>query len=81
VARSSNNLGVDLAGGEITDTSATIWGFGIAQDIDAAALKLYAGFRSWDTDIRVALPEPAPAGQDVPLEHFYSVLAGGKLSY
>ena len=81
VRRSSNNLGVDLTGGEITASSATIWGIGIVQDIDPAALKLYAGFRSWDADIRVALPESAPAGQDVPLEHLYSVLAGGKLSF
>jgi len=81
VRRSSNNLGVDLTGGEITASSAAIWGFGIVQDVDPAALKLYAGFRSWDADIRVAVPETAPAGQDVPLEHFYSVLAGGKLSF
>ena len=81
VRRSSNNLGDDLSGGEISDTSSTIWGFGIVQDIDPAAMKLYAGFRSWDTDISVALPETAPAGQDVPIEQFYSVLAGGKLSF
>ena len=81
VRRSSDSLGVDLEGGEITDTSAEIWGFGIAQDVDAAALKLYAGFRYWEADIDVALPDSGTAAQNIPIEHFYSVLAGGKLSF
>ncbi len=72
-----------FAGGtsEITDTSAEIWGLGVVQDIDAAAMKLYAALRYWENDVRVATVPSAPAGQDVPLEDFVAVALGGKISF
>jgi hypothetical protein len=35
----------------VTDTELTIWGFGIAQNIDAAATALYLGYRHMEADI------------------------------
>ena len=81
VRRSSNSLGVDLTGGEITDTSADFWGLGVVQDIDAAAMKLYAAMRYWDSEIRVALPDSDPEGQDVPLEDLLTIAIGGRIYF
>ena len=66
---------------EITDSSVEIWGLGIVQDIDPAAMKLYAALRYWENDVRVATEPTAPAGQDVPLEDFVAVAFGGKISF
>jgi hypothetical protein len=35
----------------VTETEMTVWGFGIAQDIDAANTTLYAGYRHFSSDI------------------------------
>jgi len=81
VRRSSNSLGTDLTGGEIIDTSADFWGFGMVQDIDAAAMKLYAALRYWESEIQVALPDEDPAGQDVPIEDFLTIAVGGRIYF
>ena len=87
IRRKSDRLGVDLDGGEITDTSVDMWGFGIVQDIDAAAMKLYAGMRVFESDIRVALPAgedefccQAP-GKKIPTEDLYTVAFGGRIQF
>ena len=35
----------------VTDTTQTVWGFGIAQKFDAAATDIYLGYRHFDADI------------------------------
>ncbi len=35
----------------VTDTQLTIWGFGVAQNFDAAATAVYAGYRHMEADI------------------------------
>ena len=81
VRRSSDPLGDDLAGGEITETAGELWGFGIVQDIDPAAMKLFAALRYWDTDIEVALPDGDSFVQDVPLEDLVTIAVGGRLYF
>ena len=76
----SNTVGV-ASGSEITDTSAEIWGLGMVQDIDVAAMKLYAAYRHYDFRARVAVPDTAPAGQNVPLEDFHAVAFGGRINF
>jgi len=66
---------------EITDTSASLWGLGIVQDIDAAAMKLYGGLRVLEHDLRAATAANAPGGEDIPLEDFYAVAFGGKINF
>jgi len=66
---------------EITDTSTQIWGLGLVQDIDVAAMKLYAAYRQYDFNARVATASTAPAGQNVPFEDFHAVALGGRIDF
>ena len=73
---------------EVTDSSMAMWGFGVVQDIDPAAMKLYAALRLWDPTVRAATngnpppnPNNAPAGADVSLEDFWGVAFGGKIEF
>jgi hypothetical protein len=67
--------------GEIIDTSADFWGFGVVQDIDAAAMKFYAALRYWESEIQVALPDDGPVGQDVQIENFLTIAVGGRIYF
>jgi hypothetical protein len=44
----ANNL-QGIAG--VTDSEATLWGFGVVQNVDAAAMELYLGFRQYSVDL------------------------------
>ena len=83
----SSLLGIGSGLSEITDTSADMWGFGVAQEIDAAAMQIYLGLRWYDNDVRVAnggpapLPNNAPAGADVSLENLFTAAFGGKITF
>ena len=80
-------MGVGAGVSEITDTSADMWGFGVVQDIDPAATKVYLGLRWYDHTVRVAtggpapLPNNAPAGADVSLEELFTATMGAKISF
>jgi hypothetical protein len=79
------NLAVEdrPVGSEITDSSAEIWGLGIVQDIDVAAMKLYAAYRHYDFSARVATPDSAAIGkgEDLPLQNFDAVAFGGRINF
>ena len=79
------NLAVEdrPVGSEITDSSAEIWGLGIVQDIDVAAMKLYAAYRHYDFTARVAIPDSAAIGkgQNLPLQDFDAVAFGGRINF
>ena len=87
IRRSSSSLGEDLSGGEITDSSVDMWGFGVVQDIDAAAMKLYAGFRAFESNLRVALPPGEDSeccenpGTKIPTEDLYTFAFGGRINF
>ena len=74
-------LGLARGNSEITDSSTDLWGVGIVQDIDPAAMKLYAGLRYWDFDVSAATAADAPDGQEVSLEDFISIAAGGRIHF
>lgn len=80
VRRSAVALGFGAAS-EITDTSADMWGIGLVQDIDAASMKVFTAMRYWDHDVRVAVPDQAAAGHDVPLEQLLAVTVGGRIAF
>jgi len=73
--------------GEITDNALSIWGLGVVQDIDPAAMKLYAALRLWDPEVRAAsvgpapIPNNGPAGADVSLEDFWAIAFGGRIEF
>ena len=80
-------VGVAAGLSEITDTSADMWGFGVVQDIDPAAMQVFLGLRWHDQQVRVAtngpapLPVNGPAGADVSLEEFFTAAFGAKISF
>lgn len=73
--------GLAVGSSEITDASAEMWGLGIVQNIDAAAMKLYGGLRVWEYDVRAATVATVPDGEDIPLEDFYAVALGGQINF
>lgn len=77
------DLAAKPSGTEITDSSAEIWGLGIVQDIDVAAMKLYAAYRHYDFSARVATTESSAfgKGQALPLEDFDAVAFGGRINF
>ncbi len=80
-------IGINVGLSEITDTQVSMYGFGIVQDIDPAAMKLYAGVRRWDTAIRVQnlahsdQPAGNSPGTDVSLEEIWAIAVGGKINF
>ena len=72
---------------EITDSSAELWGFGVIQDIDPAAMQVFLGLRWYDHEVRVATSGPAPipsngpADADVSLEELFTAALGAKISF
>ncbi len=76
--------GFDQGVSEITDTAAEIWGLGLVQDVDVAAMKLYAAYRHYDFRARathVEITSGSVAGQNIPLEDFHAVAAGGRINF
>jgi len=78
----------DTACSEVTDSGMSMWGIGIVQDIDPAAMKVYAALRLFDPTVRAAtvanappLPNNGPAGADVSLEEFMTIAVGGKIEF
>ena len=74
-------LGLARGNSEITDSSAELWGVGIVQDIDPAAMKLYAGLRYWEFDVSAVTAASSPVGQAISIEDFVSVAAGGRIHF
>ena len=72
-------LGLPSGTSEITISSAELWGVGIVQDIDRAAMKLYAALRVWEFEIEAATASAAPDA--VPLEDMVSVAVGGRIDF
>lgn len=79
---------VGTACSEVTDSQMSMWGVGIVQDIDPAAMKVYAALRLWDPTVRAAnvpnaapLADNGPAGTDVSLEDFWAIAVGGKIEF
>jgi hypothetical protein len=80
-------LGINAGLSEITDSSVDIIGFGLVQDIDAAAMQFYFGVRWFDREVRAAtagpapIPNNAPAGADVSLEEFFTTALGARIKF
>jgi hypothetical protein len=65
---------------DITASEATMWGIGIVQNIDAAAMELYLGYRNFSLDATGAL---ANHGAQVSLdaEDFHLVTGGARIKF
>ncbi|MGD9785263.1 MAG: hypothetical protein AB7E80_10635 [Hyphomicrobiaceae bacterium] len=63
------------AGQVVTNSDLTSWGFGISQDIDAAAMQLYLGYRAWEADFAVTVLGAAP------LDTIHTVYTGAVIKF
>jgi hypothetical protein len=62
----------------VTGSEAKVYGFGIVQHIDAAAMQLYAGFRHYEVDLDVTNMGAAATAN---IEDFTTVLVGGRIDF
>ena len=80
-------MGLGRGLSEITDSSAELWGVGVIQDVDPAAMQVFLGLRWYDHEVRVAsggpapVPNNGPAGADVSLEGLFTAAFGAKISF
>lgn len=65
---------------EVVASDVNVWGFGLVQDIDAANLQLFAGFRRATADIDV-LQAIAATPTDIPRQTFWTLSVGGKMKF
>ncbi len=70
------------AGGqsEVISSQTDVWGLGVFQNIDAANMQLFAGFRHGSADIDVLQTANGPK-TDVPVQDFWTLSIGGKLKF
>ncbi len=59
----------------VTGNQADIWGLGIVQTIDAAAMQMYVGYRHYQADIDLADATGAKVAAE-PLDSFDTVIVG-----
>ncbi len=71
----STTVGNLNAGTFYTDTEVTFWGLGVVQNIDAAAMELYAAYRNYSADVRTN------AAGNVPVEDFQMVMTGARIKF
>jgi hypothetical protein len=67
----------------IASSTVDVWGFGLVQSIDAAAMDLYIGYRNYSADVSVIeVPEAGDANRrKLSLEDFQAVMAGGIIRF
>ncbi len=63
-----------VTNGVVTNDDITVWGFGIQQNIDAAAMEIYAGYRRFEADISVN-------GVARPTEDIDTVYTGARIQF
>ena len=64
----------------VTATELRVWGIGVVQNIDAAAMELYLGYRNFDADITGALVDTDPQ-TSIPTEAFHAVVGGARIKF
>lgn len=64
----------------VSGSQADVWGLGVVQYIDAAAMELYLSYRNFDASVDLVDINLAPA-QTGPLDDLSIVMAGGKVVF
>ena len=77
---SGTGLPKTVSGLYITDSEVDIWGFGLVQTIDAAAMDLYVGYRNFSPDVRTYDSKTRRHGK-LDLEDFQAVMAGALIKF
>ena len=73
-------LSVNDDGAVVTGSESTVWGLGIVQKIDKAAMELYVAYRHYEFDVDVADSTGANVAAKT-LEDFDAVLAGARIKF
>jgi len=60
---------------DVTDSSMDMWGLGITQHVDAAAMEVFATYKSFEADITTT------AGKVTGLEGFQTVIVGTRINF
>jgi hypothetical protein len=60
---------------DVTDTEMTMWGFGITQNLDAAATELYLDYRHFSADVTTT------GGAKLDTEDFGAVIGGARVKF
>jgi hypothetical protein len=70
----------------ISSSDVDVWGFGVVQSIDAAAMDLYIGYRNYAADVTTATVPPDNESTDVErkkleVHDFQAIMAGGLIRF
>jgi hypothetical protein len=74
----------DTFGAAIRSSQVTVWGFGIVQTIDAAAMDLYAGYRNYSGDFDAVVnvgASPFGTRLNLDVEDYQAVFTGGIIRF
>jgi predicted porin len=81
-------LNVLGAGAFIESSEVEVWGFGLVQSIDAAAMDLYIGFRNYEGEVKLVSNVVDPVtgiatkkSRDAEVEDFQMVMTGGIIRF
>jgi hypothetical protein len=76
------------AGAFIAESEVEVWGFGLVQSIDAAAMDLYIGFRNYEGEVTLASNVVDPVtgiatkrSREAEIEDFQAVMTGGVIRF
>jgi hypothetical protein len=62
----------------ILDSTAEVWGIGIVQHVDAAAMELYLSYRNYSADVTLL---PILGGLDIPISDMDVVMGGARVRF
>ena len=66
----------------LSSADSTVWGGGITQNVDAAAMALYLGYYQFSTDITLqATNNAANTAKSNPIDDFSVVFAGATIKF
>ena len=81
--QSGSSLGAGAAFNQISGTEVDTWGVGINQNLEAASMDLYIGYRNVSADVATSATGAAGVGANAvtSIETFHSVVGGAKIDF
>lgn len=65
---------------EVISSQTDVWGFGVIQNVDAADMQLFTGFRHGSADVEILQTANGPQ-TSIPVQDFWTLSIGGKLKF
>jgi len=73
--------GTGLGNAIIRSASTQVWGLGVSQNIDAAAMTLYAGYYYYQTEVTLGSQNSAAIGKSNPIDDFQMFYTGATIKF